>query len=89
MRQYQLRQFQLREYHQSQKEIVMVEPLNPGVIVQLSGKDGNAYAIIGAVRLAMRRANLPQQAIKTFTEEAMASDYDHVLQTAMATVTIE
>ena len=67
----------------------MVEPLNPEVTVQLSGKDGNAYAIIGAVRLAMRRANLPQQAIKTFTDEAMASDYDHVLQTAMATVTIE
>ena len=38
----------------------MAKPINPEVIVQLSGTDGNALAIIGAVRLAMRRAALHQ-----------------------------
>ena len=45
----------------TQKEIEnMAKPINPEVIVQLSGTDGNALAIIGAVRLAMRRAALHQ-----------------------------
>ena len=42
-------------------------PLNPEVIVQLSGTDGNALSIIGAVRQAMRRANLPEEAINAFS----------------------
>ena len=64
-------------------------PLNPEVIVQLSGTDGNALSIIGAVRQAMRRANLPEEAINAFSEESEAFDYDHVIQTAMRTVTVE
>ena len=57
--------------------------------VQLTGSDGNAFAILGAVRQGMRRANVPEGAISAFLEEAKASDYDHVLQTAMRTVSIK
>ena len=64
-------------------------PLFPDVIVQLSGVDGNVFAILGAVRLAMRRGNLPEEAIRAFLEEAKASDYDHALQTVMRTINVK
>ena len=36
-------------------------PIHPEVTVQLTGSDGNAYAVMGAVRQAMRRACLPRR----------------------------
>jgi len=62
---------------------------HPEVTVQLCGTDGNAFAIIGAVAKAMRRAGLPQENISQFQAEAMSGDYDHLLQTAMKTVSVE
>jgi hypothetical protein len=58
------------------------------VKVQLSGEDGNAFSIIGRVRKALRRADVPDDEIDKFSEEAMAGDYDHVLQTAMKWVDV-
>ena len=55
--------------------------------VQLSEKDGNAFAIIGTVRSALRkggRADLIDQ----FTKEAAAEDYDHLLRTCMKYVVV-
>lgn len=60
----------------------------PGVKVQLSGEDGNAMAIIGRVRKALRRANVPDAELDKFAEEAMSGDYDNVLQTAMKWVDV-
>lgn len=52
--------------------------------VELLGHDSNAFAIIGTVSKALRRAGNSSEIVKAFTEEAMSGDYDHVLATAMA-----
>ena len=60
----------------------------PEIEVQLSGEDGNAFSIMGRVASAMRRGGVTQEEIDAFHEEAMSGDYDHLLQTAMKTVTV-
>lgn len=60
----------------------------PNVKVQLSGEDGNAMAIIGRVRIALRRADVSDAEIDKFSEEATSGDYDNVLQTAMRWVDV-
>jgi hypothetical protein len=66
----------------------MQEPKYPDVSVQLTGEDGNAFAIIGAVAKALRRAG-HADAVPEFQAEAMSGDYDHLLQTAMAYVDVK
>lgn len=65
-----------------------MRPKYPDIAVQLSGEDGNAFAIIGRVRKAMRRAGLDKKAIKEFTDEATSGDYDHVIGTALRFVDV-
>ena len=65
----------------------MTEPLYPDVEVELVGQDGNAYAILGAVGKALRRAG-HEEAAKEFMTEATSGDYDHLLQTAMKFVEV-
>jgi hypothetical protein len=60
----------------------------PNVHVQLSGQDGNAFAIMGAVQKALRRHGVPQEEIAKYTEESMSGDYDNLLQTAMRWVDV-
>ena len=50
------------------------------------GEDGNAFAIVGRVRQAMRRADVPREEIDAFEKEAVSKTYDHVLYTVMRTV---
>ena len=64
-------------------------PKYPGIRVQLSGRDGNAFAIIGAVTGALRRGGVSVEERKAFQDEATSGDYDHLLQTAMAWVVVE
>jgi hypothetical protein len=59
------------------------EPKYPHIHVQLTGQDGNAFAILGAVGKAMRRAGISKEERDAFIEEATAGDYDHLLATAM------
>lgn len=47
--------------------------------VKLSGEDGNAFAIIGRVRKALKRAGMHDEA-EAFTKEAMGGDYDNLLR---------
>ena len=54
-----------------------------GVEVQLSGNDGNAYAILANARKAMRRAGIDQTIIEEYLKEAKSGDYDHLIQTTM------
>lgn len=61
----------------------------PDITVQLVGQDGNAFAIIGRISQALRRAKVPQEIVKEFQTEAMSGNYDHVLQTAMRWVNVE
>ncbi len=60
-----------------------MKPKYPGVHVQLTGEDGNAFYIIGRVAKAMRRAGCSSADIDEYRQEAMSGDYDHVLQTTM------
>ena len=61
---------------------------HPEITVKLTGRDGNAFAIMGAVTGAMRRAKVPQTEIDEYMDAAMAGDYDHLLQTTMRWVDV-
>ena len=58
----------------------------PNVTVALVGEDGNAFAILGRVSKALRRAKVPKAEIDAFMAEATSGDYYHLLATVMATV---
>lgn len=58
------------------------------VEVQLTGNDGNAFAILGSVARELRRSGVPSIEIERFNEEAMSGDYDNLLQTAMRWVVV-
>lgn len=45
----------------------------------LVGVDGNAYAIMGYVRIAMRRTGMSREDIDAYTKDATSSDYYHLL----------
>ena len=57
-------------------------------VVELSGKDGNAFLILGLVRRGILRSNRPELADE-FMEKAIEGDYDHLLQTCMRYVSVE
>lgn len=62
---------------------------HPEIKVQLSGAtDGNASVILGAVNRAMQRSGIASTEIDEFNAEAMAGDYDHLVQTCMKWVTV-
>ena len=69
-----------------ERNLTMTAPKFPHVEVQLSGEDGNAFFIICRTRQAMRKAGVLKADIEAYVREAMSGDYDHVLQTTMATV---
>ena len=58
-------------------------PKYPDIEVQLTGTDGNAFAIIGKVRQELQRNKVPRIEIDSFVSEAMSGDYDNVLITCM------
>jgi len=60
----------------------------PEVAVELVGSDGNAFAILGAVGKALRRAGVSKEERDAFFAEATAGDYDHLLATAMRWVDV-
>jgi hypothetical protein len=62
------------------------QPRYPQVEVQLSGEDGNAFAILGRTAAALRHAGVPHEQVDAFFAEATSGDYDHLLQTTMAWV---
>jgi len=67
----------------------MMEVKHPEITVRVSEEDGNAFAIIGRVRRAMKKEGVSEAEIHVFTSEAMSGDYDHLLQTCMRWVNVE
>jgi len=67
----------------------MLNPKYPNITVQLTGEDGNAFAIMARVSKALRRADVPAEEIKKYTDESIASDFDNVLVTAMSWVDVQ
>ena len=51
--------------------------------LELVGADGNAFNVLGLARRAAKKAEWSQEKIDAFFKEAMAGDYDHLLQTCM------
>jgi hypothetical protein len=51
--------------------------------VRLIGRDGNAFAILGACRQAARKAGWSPERIKQFTDEATSGDYNKLLCACM------
>jgi len=60
----------------------------PEIEVELTGQDGNAFAIMGAVQKALRKAEVPKEQIDEYLKESMSGDYDNLLRTAMAWVSV-
>jgi hypothetical protein len=60
----------------------MESPKYPDVQVQLVGEDGNAFAIMGRVAGALKRAGVPKEEIDVYYSESTSGDYDNLLRTA-------
>lgn len=60
----------------------------PHIEVELSGHDGNAFAILGTVIRALRKGGVSQAEIDQFTKEATDGDYDHLLITCSNWVSV-
>ncbi len=63
-------------------------PKYPDVHVALVGYDGNAFAILGRVQWALRRAGVPKVERSAFLAEATGGDYDVLLQTVLPWVEV-
>jgi hypothetical protein len=72
-----------------EKGLQMSEVKYPEVEVQLTGNDGNAFAIMGAVSKALRRAGVDKLEIDEYVKESMSGDYDNLLRTAMRWVSVD
>ena len=60
----------------------------PNITVQLTGNDGNAFAILGSVTKALRRNDVPEEEIVDFYNQATAGDHDALLNTCTEWVNV-
>lgn len=60
----------------------------PEVEVQLTGNDDNAFAILGSVSKALKRAGVDKSEVEKFMDQATAGDYDNLLSTCMEWVSV-
>jgi len=66
----------------------MMDTKYPEIEVQLTGTDGNAFAVMGAVQRAMKQHHEAKNDVAEFQKEAMSGDYNHLLATCMRYVTV-
>lgn len=66
-----------------------MKPKYPNVTVKLVGTDGNAFAILGTVNGALRKAGVSTREREQFTRQATSSDYNHLLATVMNWVNVK
>jgi hypothetical protein len=52
--------------------------------LNLEGKDGNAFALLGYFQKEARKANWSQEEIKKVIDKATSGDYDNLLQTLLS-----
>ena len=65
------------------------KPKYPEITVQLTGTDGNAFAVMGAVVKALRAAKITKEERDTFMQEATKGDYNELLATCMRWVVVQ
>jgi hypothetical protein len=51
--------------------------------LDLVGMDGNAFAVIGSVTGALKRAGNSPEIVNAVRDEMMSGDYDHLLAVAL------
>jgi hypothetical protein len=51
--------------------------------LQLTGRDGNAFSILGHARKVARQAGWSFEQWASFQKDATTGDYDHLVQTVM------
>ena len=61
----------------------------PHITVRLTGRDGNAWAVLGAVNRALHENGVGKAEASSFFDEATSGDYDHLLRTVMRWVEVE
>lgn len=66
----------------------MNEPRYPDIDVQLTGKDSNAGAIVGAVAEALREDGVSREEVNKFRFQAYSGDYNYLLRTCMEWVNV-
>ena len=54
-------------------------PKYPKVTVQLSGEDGNAFAIMAKVQRALRNAGATKEELAQYSMDSMSGDYDNLI----------
>ena len=64
-------------------------PKYPDITVQLTGKDGNAFNILGICLQAIRQTGLSQEEHNAFYAEATSGNYDRLLATCMEWFEVE
>lgn len=65
-----------------------METKYPEIEVQLTGSDGNVFAVLGKVLKALRRGGVAESEIDAFFSEATSGDYDNALSTCMKWVEV-
>jgi len=74
---------------QGRSAMATFTPHFPDVHVQLTGHDGNVFAIIGRVRSALRKSGASQEQVDDFTKEVTsAGSYDDALAIVMRWVNV-
>jgi hypothetical protein len=58
------------------------------VAVQLSGNVCNAFAIMGAVKSALKKAGASPDELSQYVSDSMSGDYDNLLRVAMEWVEV-
>ncbi|MFC1825896.1 hypothetical protein ACFLYZ_00705 [Thermodesulfobacteriota bacterium] len=66
----------------------MKEPLSKPTI-KLIGQDGNAFAVMGSVKRALKSAGADKEYIDQYISEATSGDYNHLLAISMEYVNVE
>ena len=66
----------------------MTTPRYPIEVKLIGEVNGNAFAIIGAVRAALRDSGVEASEVEAFYDEATSGDYDHLLRTCIRWVEI-
>lgn len=75
--------------YDNRTESKKMDPKYKNISVQLTGQDGNAFAIMAKVSGALRKNDVPEGEVEQYLSESMSGDYDNLLRTAMNWVNVE
>lgn len=80
--------FQITTEEQEEDDKFIVDVKYPHIHVQLTGKNENAFVILGLMEQALKKEKVPPEEIQEFRKEAISSDYNYLLQTCMKWVSV-